>query len=407
MSTAVASPRRRLARVWGEVWRFAVAGFGGLLMFGIRLEASEEAAKPGTDITGQVTILVQPVSNAWLAVDLVLGLGVLVAMLFRRRWPLPVALLASAATAVSGFSLVATAVCLVSISARRRWSDFAVLTPVLVAAVWVNHVFWPSSGSRADMVVSIALSLVIFAGFCAWGAYRGARRELVASLRERAATLEREQHLRVTQAKTAERARIAQEMHDVLAHRISLIAVHANALAYRSDLPPQQVAEHAGVIRDNADHAVAELRDVLGVLRGGEPAATAPPQPTLDQLPLLIEDAQRAGTPVAAVGMMPDFDELPTAVSRTAYRVVQECLTNARKHAAGLPVTLELRGAEGPALDIVVRNPLPPSGVPAQIGGTGMGLLGLAERLALAGGTLRHAVEEGVFVVRAHLPWSG
>ncbi|MBB1482550.1 two-component sensor histidine kinase [Tessaracoccus sp. MC1865] len=398
---------RRLAHLWGEVWRFSVALLLGMVMFGIRLEASEAPSRPALDITGQVTVLAQPVSEVWLAIDLLTGLLVLGALLLRRRWPLPVAVFASAALAVTSFGMPAAAVCLVSIASRRRWTDLAVTGPVLAAGVAVNHIFWPAAGSLADQIMSVVVSLVIFGAAWAWGAYRGARRELVASLRERAATLEREQTLRETQARTAERARIAQEMHDVLAHRISLIGVHANVLAFRSDLEPSQVAEHAGVIRDNADHAVAELRDVLGVLRGGELTATAPPQPTLDLLPLLIEDAQRAGTRVAAVGAMPDFDGLPAATSRTAYRVIQECLTNARKHANGLPVTLQVGGTEGVSLDIVVTNPLPAAGAVAQVDGTGMGLLGLAERVALAGGTLVHASEDGFFVVRAHLPWSG
>ena len=140
-----------------------------------------------------------------------------------------------------------------------------------------------------------------------------------------------------------------------------------------------------------------------GCCGGGELTATAPPQPTLDQLPALLADARRAGTRIAAVGAMPDFDDLPTATSRTAFRVVQECLTNARKHATGLPVTLQVSGTPGEAIVIVVSNPLSAAG--PSIGGSGMGLPDLAERVELAGGTLRHGVEDGFFVVRAELPW--
>lgn len=339
--------------------------------------------------------------------DLVVGLLALMLLFFRRRWPLPVAALTVASVAVSSLSIVVALMCVISIAARRRQKDLWVLVPVFAASLAINSVFWPPSDSALDQVASVIVNTILFAAAWAWGAYRGARRELVGSLRERAETLEREQGLRVAQARAAERTRIAQEMHDVLAHRISLIAVHANALAFRADLPPTQVAEHAGVIRDNADHAVAELREVLGVLRGGEGGATAPPQPTLDQLPALLEDAQQAGTRVAAIGAMPDFDDLPTGTSRSAFRIIQECLTNARKHAAGLPVTLQIGGTEGVDLDIVVSNPLPGAGAEAAIEGTGVGLLGLAERVELAGGTLNHAAEDGFFVVRAHLPWSG
>ena len=168
--------------------------------------------------------------------------------------------------------------------------------------------------------------------------------------------------MRLTQAKTAERTRIAQEMHDVLAHRISLIAVHANVLAYRDDLTREQTKEHAKVVREAAEKAVAELADVLGVLRGGEGADnTAPPQPTLDRLPDLIADSRSAGTAVAVIGRMPDLDELPEDTSRTTYRILQECLTNARKHATGQPVTISITGEEGSHLALEVRNPTTPA----------------------------------------------
>ncbi|MDO5678402.1 MAG: histidine kinase [Propionibacteriaceae bacterium] len=404
-------PATTWRRVWGEAWRFGVSLLGGTLIFGMRVDISQQAAliPAESEPIGSFTVTAAPVTDLWLAVDFVVGVVVLLALFLRRRWPLPVAAFAVAATAVTSFGVVAAMVCVVSIATRRRIRDLWVLAPLILLAVGVNLGLAPLPGtSRLEQAMTFGSTLVLFAAAWAWGAYRGARRDLVASLRERAATLESEQSLRVAQARTAERSRIAQEMHDVLAHRISLIAVHANALSFRSDLPPAQVAEHAGVIRDNADRAVAELAGVLGVLRGGEGDATAAPQPTLEQLPALLEDAQRSGTRVAAIGAMPDFDDLPLATSRSAFRIIQECLTNARKHATGLPVTLQITGTEGVDLDIVVSNPLP--GTDAEAGapilGTGMGLLGLAERVELAGGTMSHAVEDGFFVVRAHLPWS-
>lgn len=406
MSHSATQQPRLALRIWGEAWRFLVALLGGALMFGMRLEANDTAEfQVSSDSVGVFSINPTPVSEAMLAIDFVLGLIVLAAMLLRRRWPLPVAILAAVSVTVSSFAVPAAAVCIVSLASRRQARDLYVIAPIVVLGVLASNTVWSLSASRLERVLSIGVELALFGGAWAWGAYRGARRELLTSLRERAATLEREQHLRVAQARAAERTRIAQEMHDVLAHRISLIAVHANALAFRSDLPPPQVAEHAGVIRDNADHAVAELRDVLGVLRAGQSDATAPPQPTLDQLPSLLADAQRAGTQVSATGAMPDFDDLPQATSRSAFRIIQECLTNARKHASGLPVTLQIGGTEGVDLDIVVSNPLPDAGAAAPIEGTGMGLLGLAERVELAGGRMGHAVEDGSFIVRAHLPW--
>ena len=278
--------------------------------------------------------------------------------------------------------------------------DLYVVAPLMLLALAVT-LFGLPLREWAATLASGALTLGLF---WAGGAYLGARRDLLASAQERAATLEREQSLRVTQAQTAERTRIAQEMHDVLAHRISLIAVHANVLAYRDDLTREQTREHATVVREAAEKAVNELAGVLGVLRGADGVDNAlPPQPTLARLADLIDDARRAGTPVAVVGAMPDLDTLADDVSRTAYRVVQECLTNARKHATGQPVTIAITGQEGSHLSIEARNPIV-AAEPA-IAGSGMGLIGLTERLELAGGRLEFGEDEGFFAVRARLEW--
>ncbi len=166
-----------------------------------------------------------------------------------------------------------------------------------------------------------------------WGLFVRARRELVRSLRELADRAGDE-------ARAAERRRIAREMHDVLAHRLSLLSVHAGALEFRPDAPAEEVAEAAGVIRENARAALDELRGVIGVLRedGGE-SLTEPPQPTLADLAALVEESRAAGMRVTASIELGDAAP-PAAVGRTAYRIVQEGLTNARKHAPGAAVTL-------------------------------------------------------------------
>ena len=248
------------------------------------------------------------------------------------------------------------------------------------------------------------------------GLYVGARRELAAAARERTRTAEREQEARVEQARMGERARIAREMHDVLAHRISLVSLHAGAMTYRTDLGVDELRASARVVQENAHQALGELRDVLGVLR--DPAAgpavtgTAPPQPTLADLPALVLEARDAGTPVDLSTRVPDLAAVPDTVGRTAYRVVQEALTNARKHAPGSRVALEVSGAPGSQLEIVVENRLPRDRVVAgvaagpEVPGAGLGLVGLAERAALAGGGLVHgptAAQE--YRVAAWLPW--
>ncbi|WP_448630899.1 sensor histidine kinase [Cellulomonas soli] len=195
-------------------------------------------------------------------------------------------------------------------------------------------------------------------------------------------------------ARLTERSRIAREMHDVLAHRISLVAMHAGALAYRTDLTREETAEAATVVRDNAHRALTELRQVLGVLRDPE-AGHEPdrPQPTLcDLLELLAEFRATGARLQVEDGVGARAAQLPAPVGRNAYRIVQEALTNVRKHAPGRPAVLRLTGAPGDRLVIEVSNPLPVTDLadagadraPA-VPGAGMGLTGLVERARLAG----------------------
>jgi signal transduction histidine kinase len=255
---------------------------------------------------------------------------------------------------------------------------------------------------------------------CVWvGAYIGLRRDHVRSLQERVETAEREQASRAAQARANERARIAREMHDVLAHRMSLVAMHAGALAYRTDLPPEKVAETAAVVQAGAHAALQDLRDVLGVLRsadgahagaadGGDHPRPERPQPTLADLDELVAEARAGGGEVRVERRADGLGELPEAVSRNAYRIVQEALTNARKHAPWAPVTVGVAGAPGEGLALTVRNPLRTVGPAPQEAppSSGLGLVGLTERAELSGGRLAYGAQGGQFVVSAWLPWA-
>jgi signal transduction histidine kinase len=234
-----------------------------------------------------------------------------------------------------------------------------------------------------------------------------ARRQLVLSLRERAERAEAEQQLRVEQAQAHERARIAREMQDVLAHRISLLSMHAGALEFRPDAPPEEIARAAGVVRASAHQALEDLREVIGVLRE-ESLNGAPerPQPTLANLPPLLGESQQAGMRVSFDCLVEDLAAVPDGVGRNAYRIVQEGLTNARKHAHGANVEVTLAGAAGAGLTVEVRNRLPVGVAAAPIPGAGTGLIGLSERTSLAGGRLEHGrTPDGDFELRAWLPW--
>ncbi|WP_214401675.1 sensor histidine kinase [Pseudonocardia lacus] len=241
----------------------------------------------------------------------------------------------------------------------------------------------------------LVLAVAAHAALLGWGAYARSRADLLASLRERARRAEAEQELRVGEARSAERTRIAREMHDVLAHRLSLVATTAGAIEFRPDASPERIAAAAGVLRANAHAALEDLREVIGVLRAGPDDGR--PQPTTADLPRLVEEVRAAGV---EVDFHDDLDGDPGgSLGRTVYRVIQEGLTNARKHAAGQPVRVRLTGAD----DIVVEV-VNPTGAGAGTPGSGTGLIGLAERVELAGGRLEHGVADGRFRLVATLP---
>jgi signal transduction histidine kinase len=397
------------------------SGVGLVLWVIVAVELSPDGtASPVPDAVG-----------ALLAVDLLVGVVALALLPLRRLHPVLTATLVAVLTSVSTVAVGAAALAAVSMSTHRRWRGVVVVGLAWAGSSWVNEaVLRPllpgvGPGEAWEGVVSALLGLVVFATCVATGFYIGARRELLVSLRERVLTAEREQALRADAAREAERTRIAREMHDVLAHRISLVALHAGALAHRDDLTREETVRTATVIRDNAQLALTELRGVLGVLRTGptggsaggrgqgapdSPGHVEPPQPTLAELGALLADADDAGTRVDLdTAGLPDGDRsalasLSPAVSRSAFRIVQEALTNARKHAAGGPVRLSLAGSPGGRLDIEVRNAVG-SGAAWAPPGAGAGLVGLTERAALAGGALEHGMRDDEFVVRAWLPW--
>ncbi|MER7501030.1 histidine kinase [Nonomuraea pusilla] len=267
------------------------------------------------------------------------------------------------------------------------------------------------------------LALAVFVLPLALGLWVRARREVREAAGERAAQMEREQVMRAERARAAERARIAREMHDVVAHRVSLIVLHAGALELRA--ADEETAGAAALIGEIGREALAELRGVLGVLRepGGTP--TLRPPPTLDDLDALLDRSRALGVEVSrrdegeprAVGR---------AAGRTAYRVVQEALTNVHKHAGGAGADVLVRYLPD-ELRVEVRNQPPQAGrretAPAEarplddgggvvgareragLPGGGWGLVGLRERVELLGGTLRASRQDGGgFLVSARIP---
>ena len=386
--------------VWGETWRILVAGlFGALLLTLVSVDSETTGRHPAQWLV-------------WLDV----GLGVLSLALLplRRRYPFPVAMLLTLFGFVSVTSAGAGGVALVSLATHRRWLPVSIVGVVSLAAGFLYEGVRPAndSGTLGGFLTTLAIGLLSVAVCIAIGYYIGTRRALFASWQERAETAEREQASRVAEARANERARIAREMHDVLAHRISLVAMHSGALAYRTDLSAQETSQAAEVIRDNAHLALTELREVLGVLRldnASDDVADAPverPQPTLADLDELLEEARSAGARLTATVDLDGLGGMPESLSRNAFRIVQELVTNARKHAPQEPLDVRVVGRPGDGLTIATRNGVPAAGEGSGLPGSGMGLAGITERAVLSGGTLTFGVDRrGDFVVTARLPW--
>jgi signal transduction histidine kinase len=342
-------------------------------------------------------------------VELVLGLVSLAAVPFRRRWPLAAAVLTNVATALSSLGVGAWLVCQASLATRRRWRE---LLPTGALAVVTGQLYLAAEpGQTMTWYSNLLWCVLSSAAITAAGMYVGARRDLVASLRDRAERAERAQKLELATARTGERTRIAREMHDVLAHRMSLVALHAGALAYREDLGPDETRAAAAVIQSNAQRALADLREILGLLRDTEQRIDATghrPQPTLGDLDTLLDDERAAGTAITLRADLAELGALPETVGRSAYRIVQEGLTNARKHAPHAAVTVEVAGRPGAGLDLCVRNPLAVGGNGHRTDphDAGFGLVGVAERAAASHGRVEHGrTPDGDFVLRAWLPW--
>jgi signal transduction histidine kinase len=339
--------------------------------------------------------------GALLVVDAVGGAVLCIALWWRRRWPVGLGIASLPILPISSSAGPAGLIVLFTIAAYRRWQAAALVAVLQLALLPIGRELHPQDNSAAVDYVGGALATAVIV---AWGMYRRSRRQ---AQRERRRRTEAEEALRVEQIRHAERTRIAREMHDVLAHRISLLSLHAGALEFHPDAPPEEVARAAAVIRASAHQALEDLRMVIGLLRDGTAGeAPQPPQPTLAVLPVLLGESRAAGMQLDA-DVRVDATAVPDVVGRNALRIVQEALTNARKHAGSAPVNLRIEGSPGTGLTIEVRNPAPvlAAGAPA-IPGSGTGLVGLTERASLAGGRLEHGLDErGDFRLRAWLPW--
>ncbi|MEV0741161.1 sensor histidine kinase [Streptomyces sp. NPDC050549] len=349
---------------------------------------------------------------------LVVSAVMCVAIALRRRWPekMLVVVLATGLAqlvldiepVVADFAMLVIVYTVAAVGARWA-SRFALATGL--AAATLSQIRWPQEHTGSAGLVAIAVfQTVPFALAWVLGDSMRTRRAYFAQLEERAARLEKEREAQAKVAVAAERARIARELHDVVAHNVSVMVVQADGAAYVLDSAPDQAKKALETISSTGRQALAEMRRLLGVLRTGEhkEAGEYVPQPDVEQIDDLVEQCRTSGLPV-------DFKvegtprPLPSGVELTAYRIVQEALTNTRKHGGpntGASVRL-VYFDDG--LGLLVEDD--GKGAPHElyeeggVDGQGHGLIGMRERVGMVGGTLDAGPRPGGgFRISALLP---
>jgi signal transduction histidine kinase len=328
----------------------------------------------------------------------VCALAITLPVLTRRRWPVQgLAVIAVAVIArnqlgdtpevgtmpmpvmlVMGFSA--------ALYARPPWlAVLAAPAPILI--------MWAAEFEGQESPVDYIIGCFILLGAWAAGWAVRKRADQVREARDFAPQLAQE-------AVAAERSRMARELHDVVAHSVSIIAVQSGAAEANIDRNPEKAKEHMETVRKSAHEALVELRRLVGLLR--EEDASYSPQPGLSRLEDLLDDARGGGMEIE-LKRSGDSVTLPVGLDLTAYRVIQESLTNARKHADGAPTVVSL-DTSGDSIDIdVVNLPGSPNGAAAT--GSGQGLIGMQERVRIYGGTFSaEPTEDGGFGVHVRLP---
>jgi signal transduction histidine kinase len=281
---------------------------------------------------------------------------------------------------------------------RRRAAGLVLLTLGMATGMLFDggHADWRNLGHSVLFTVALCVPAAVT------GTYVAARHRYTAAVEERARAVEAQRVAETSAALAEERLRIARELHDVIAHSVGLMGVQAGAVRRRLDPGQDTLRETLLSVEQTGRAAIEELRHVLGVLRGGEVEVSMAPQPTLADLTTLVSAAEAAGQHVS-LQVDGEPHALPSGVDISAYRVVQELLTNARKHAAGAAVDLRVEYAAD-AVRIRASNPVAAPGQAGSAAGGGHGLLGMRERVHAFGGTLRVDCAGGRFAVIAILP---
>lgn len=303
---------------------------------------------------------------------------------------------------ISVISMIALAAALLVIGLRSTWV-LGVLTWVgavagtSVIGLFAEYVLGAGTGWSINLVIAASIAALVLAVVLVARQLRHARRQLAEARQE----TEQERALVVWEQ---ERARIAREMHDVVAHSMSLVHMRATSASYRLEALDDAATVEFGLIADDARAAMQEMRGLLRVLRDPDEVLTAP-QPGLERLEALVDSARSAGASVDA-----ELEQLAPAPSRALqlvlYRVAQESVSNALRHAPHATITIRLR-QDGDDIMLRVRNTLVAAGTREDGRGDGHGIRGMRERIASVGGTLWIGPDDGGFLVDARIPHAG
>lgn len=340
----------------------------------------------------------------------------------RRRLPaLPIAAGLVLATIGAEYLLFLVGAYHAMLRWRGRWAQGAAVAAPLVVVVfavrelttpWADEALLaPSSDERGEFTAVLTIAFAVLALLTLFGltALARSRRERDHE-RERAdAEHGRAEALGEEIVRQTERERLARDIHDALAHRLSVISLQSGALEEAARSRDPAVARAAQTLRGQAHQSLEDLRGLLGELRSAPQsqahrAQTPPALASMRQLGHLIRSVREGGAVVDALVLIEDAERAGAALDRTVYRIVQESLTNALKHAPRAPVSVYVDASAATGVRIRVMNPLPPRRSTAAPGG-GRGLAGIRERAALLGGTAWIGEADGSFVVDVSLPW--
>ena len=369
-----------------------------------------EQVGPGGQVVSSSPVSAFGTPPAVLLVLLIL-LGLAVPVVFRRTYPVQAFTVAAVAGALQVVFIpsplgtdLSILILLYTLAAYRpRRVSLAGLV-VCLAGAFVAVARWVPA--QTGLVQKVLLAGVIFSGtaLVAWvlGDSMRYRRAYLTALEDRAARLERERDAQAQIAAAAERARIARELHDVIAHNVSVMVVQADGASYALHSDPERAGQALAAISHTGRKALAEMRRLLGVLRSGDERTELAPVPGLDQLRELIDQARQAGMSVS-LSLDGPPRPLPEGAELAAYRVVQESLTNTRKHgglAAAAAVSLRYE-PDGLVLQVTDDG----LGAAAPADGPGHGLTGMRERIGMYGGTIEAGpLPGGGYQVTARLP---